>query len=191
MGYDMGEGGEGGAAAPGGQPSTGGAPGGPFAEYGGIDPNLDPELAMAIRISLEEAKYKDNQDGDNKPADAQTSAPAANAEPAGQPRVDSQMENAEPQDEQQDMDDDEEEDYDEELKAAMLLSMQGHQPEEGENVENKADNNVDDIADVIDEDFIGEIMEDLGVDMTEDAVKNILNPDKKKEDKKKDEDKKE
>ncbi|MES1913574.1 MAG: hypothetical protein MHM6MM_005759 [Cercozoa sp. M6MM] len=37
-----------GAAAP-----SGGA--GQFAEYGGVDPNLDPELAMAIRMSMEEA----------------------------------------------------------------------------------------------------------------------------------------
>jgi len=25
-------------------------------EYGGIDPNTDPELAMAMKLSLEEAK---------------------------------------------------------------------------------------------------------------------------------------
>ena len=39
--------------------STGGGGGGggdPFAEYGGIDPSMDPELAMAIRISAEEAR---------------------------------------------------------------------------------------------------------------------------------------
>jgi len=36
-----------------GRDSTGG---GAFAEYGGIDPSLDPELAMAIRISAEEAR---------------------------------------------------------------------------------------------------------------------------------------
>ncbi len=29
-----------------------------FAEYGGIDPNLDPELAMALRISLEEERAR-------------------------------------------------------------------------------------------------------------------------------------
>ena len=27
-----------------------------FQEYGGVDPNLDPELAMALRISLEEER---------------------------------------------------------------------------------------------------------------------------------------
>lgn len=32
-----------------------------FAEYGGVDPSLDPELANAIRISLEEAKKQEQQ----------------------------------------------------------------------------------------------------------------------------------
>ena len=42
--------GAGGAAAP----AAGG--GGRFEEYGGIDPSIDPELAMALRISMEEAR---------------------------------------------------------------------------------------------------------------------------------------
>ena len=29
-----------------------------FQEYGGVDPNLDPELAMALRISLEEERAR-------------------------------------------------------------------------------------------------------------------------------------
>lgn len=33
-----------------------GVPGGQFAEYGGIDPSLDPELAMVLRASMEEAR---------------------------------------------------------------------------------------------------------------------------------------
>jgi hypothetical protein len=36
----------------------------------GVDPNIDPELAMAIRISLEEAKARNGQ----RPADAQQEA---------------------------------------------------------------------------------------------------------------------
>jgi len=32
--------------------------GGQFAEYGGVDPSLDPELAQALRISLEEERAK-------------------------------------------------------------------------------------------------------------------------------------
>jgi 26S proteasome regulatory subunit N10 len=36
--------------------NLGGAGGGGFEEFGGIDPNMDPELAMAIRVSTEEAR---------------------------------------------------------------------------------------------------------------------------------------
>lgn len=43
---------------------AGGAPapaaGNNLAQYGGIDPNLDPELAMALRISLEEERARQN-----------------------------------------------------------------------------------------------------------------------------------
>ena len=46
-----GAGGVGGAAAGGGVPQAS-----QFADYGGVDPSLDPELAMALRISLEEAR---------------------------------------------------------------------------------------------------------------------------------------
>ena len=47
----MGGGAEGGAAAV-------GAGAGHLAEFGGIDPNLDPELAFAMRISMEEEKAR-------------------------------------------------------------------------------------------------------------------------------------
>jgi 26S proteasome regulatory subunit N10 len=30
----------------------------PFAEFGGVDPNLDPELAMALRVSIEEERAR-------------------------------------------------------------------------------------------------------------------------------------
>lgn len=56
--------GMGGAADAGGAGAAvgGGVPANPvanqFAEYGGIDPNLDPELAMALRISLEEERAR-------------------------------------------------------------------------------------------------------------------------------------
>lgn len=38
--------------------SPGGAGGDDFAEYGGVDPNLDPELAMVLRISMEEERAR-------------------------------------------------------------------------------------------------------------------------------------
>lgn len=34
----------------------GGADANPYAEYGGVNPDLDPELAMALRLSAEEAR---------------------------------------------------------------------------------------------------------------------------------------
>lgn len=51
---------DGGMVAPamGGSAATGGG-GGNFAEYGGVDPSLDPELAMAIRVSTEEARARE------------------------------------------------------------------------------------------------------------------------------------
>jgi 26S proteasome regulatory subunit N10 len=58
---DMGYGGEGMQAdvfPGGGAPAQ--AAGGNFGQYGGIDPNLDPELAMALRISLEEERARQN-----------------------------------------------------------------------------------------------------------------------------------
>ena len=60
QGMDMGMGGAADAGA--GAAAAGGVPANPvasqFAEYGGIDPNLDPELAMALRISLEEERAR-------------------------------------------------------------------------------------------------------------------------------------
>lgn len=53
-----------GAAA--GGAGIGGAAPSQFAEYGGIDPNLDPELAMALRISLEEERARQVQPSDEQ-----------------------------------------------------------------------------------------------------------------------------
>lgn len=46
MGGDMGGAGAGGGGGDG------------FAEYGGVDPNMDPELAMALRVSMEEERAR-------------------------------------------------------------------------------------------------------------------------------------
>jgi 26S proteasome regulatory subunit N10 len=52
--------GAGAAAGFGAGAGIGGAPS-QFADFGGIDPNLDPELAQAIRISLEEQRARQNE----------------------------------------------------------------------------------------------------------------------------------
>lgn len=48
------------AAAGAGAAAGGGADfgGGTFAEFGGVDPNMDPELAMALRVSMEEERAR-------------------------------------------------------------------------------------------------------------------------------------
>lgn len=199
------DGAEGGADAPGGaaQPGAsagagaGSAPaGGQFSEYGGIDPNLDPELAMAIRISLEEAKY---QDGDGKKEDDKPTDQPAAAETPGNPDAQTPEQPAATGDDDMAVDDapaevdgDEQDDYEEELEAAKLLSMQGAEPTptpaQDTDKPQEAAQADEDLGGVIDEEFLGEIMQDLGVNMTEDAVKTILNDDEKKDEDKKDED---
>lgn len=58
----IGGGGRGGGGMPGspGGAAAGGGGGGAdaFAEYGGVDPNMDPELAMALRVSMEEERAR-------------------------------------------------------------------------------------------------------------------------------------
>jgi len=56
-GGGMGMSGGSGVGASGGDMDVGGASGG-FADYGGIDPNMDPELAMALRVSMEEERAR-------------------------------------------------------------------------------------------------------------------------------------
>jgi len=93
-----------GAAAGG---DTGG--GGGFADFGGVDPNMDPELAMALRVSMEEerarqeraaaaaaAETKDDdggdEEGDTEMADA--AAPAEAAAAAGLSEEDALLQQA-------------------------------------------------------------------------------------------------
>jgi len=46
------------AAATGGAGGGGGGGGDEFAEFGGVNPNMDPELAMALRVSMEEERAR-------------------------------------------------------------------------------------------------------------------------------------
>lgn len=73
-----GAGGGGGYGAGGGDYETGGSGGGGgeyggggFADFGGVDPNMDPELAMALRVSMEEERSR------------QERAAASQAQPSG------------------------------------------------------------------------------------------------------------
>jgi len=76
MGGDMG-----GAAA-----GAGGGGGDTFAQYGGVDPNMDPELAMALRVSMEEERARQERvsaaaaesNQEEKSGDGEDDAAAAN-----------------------------------------------------------------------------------------------------------------
>ena len=79
QGKDSGGGGSGG-----GESTGGGGGGSAAAEFGGIDPNLDPELAMALRISMEEERARQEAAAAETPADgaAAEASPAASTEDA-------------------------------------------------------------------------------------------------------------
>ncbi|KAI9911329.1 hypothetical protein PsorP6_009620 [Peronosclerospora sorghi] len=65
--------------------SSGGGGNDNFAEYGGVDPSMDPELALALRVSMEEERAR--QEAAQKraaEAEAAAAAPAA-AAPAHEP----------------------------------------------------------------------------------------------------------
>jgi len=73
QGKDSGGGGSGESSTGGG---GGGGGGGSFQEFGGIDPNLDPELAMALRISMEEERARQEAAASADGAAAEASEPA-------------------------------------------------------------------------------------------------------------------
>ena len=71
-----------------GESSTGGGGGGgSFQEFGGIDPNLDPELAMALRISMEEERARQEAAASADGAAAEASPEAAEAPAASTPKT--------------------------------------------------------------------------------------------------------
>jgi len=85
-----------------------------FDEYGGVDPNVDPELAMALRMSLESAENERKA----REVPTPTSA-AASTEPAAPPAAAT----AAPNPDAMDVDD-----MDEDLRAAIALSLSSAQP---------------------------------------------------------------
>lgn len=63
--------------------SSGGGGSDAFAEYGGVDPSMDPELALALRVSMEEERAR--QEAAQKRAAEVETASAATAAPAPAP----------------------------------------------------------------------------------------------------------
>ena len=137
-----------------------GAGGDPMANLG-FDPNMDPELAMALRLSMEEANAAEAQN--NPPAQE---VPATNANPNVQPGL-------APVNEDDNMYDEDPVDDEEELQKALALSMvpdangevkpQANQPERLDteaNVPQTAEEKVD-----IDANFMKDVIGELGIDI--------------------------
>ena len=140
QGKDSGGSGGGGEASTGG----GGGGGGGFAEFGGIDPNLDPELAMALRISMEEerARQEAAASAEGAAAEASPAASTEEAPAASTPKTPEAPDNDDSMDEDDallqealamSMKEDEgatvepaamEDDDEEEMKLALAMSMQ-------------------------------------------------------------------
>lgn len=162
------------AAAGGDAPAA--AAGGQFDMYGGVDPSLDPELANAIRISLEEAKAAEGPGDDAAAAEAPPASDPAPAQPE-QPAAQEEAQADDPMGE-------EEEEMDEETRAlleeAKRLSMMDAEPAQEE--EDKPQETAGNDADVIDEEFLGELMEDFDVKLDDKEKEDAL---KKKEEEKK------
>jgi 26S proteasome regulatory subunit N10 len=131
-GDDGGGGGGGGAAAGG-----GGDGGGNFAQYGGVNPDLDPELAMALRVSMEEERAR-QESAPAEPAAAETPA-AGTATPA--PAVKEEAGMADAEEDEDDMlakalamsqaeggEAMDTNDSDEALQLALQMSMQAEEP---------------------------------------------------------------
>ena len=150
-----------------------------------VDPNMDPELAMALRLSMEEANANANQAANADPAPNQEAAAAGGSNPAGtQPGL-----NAANQD-NDDMYSDDGQDEDAALQEALELSRVPDKPDAGtmkaaEEAPKKEEEKKPTTADVnIDDDFMNDVMKDLGIDGDDGKKDEDKDKDKKDGDKK-------
>ena len=152
----------------------------------GFDPNMDPELAMAIRISLEEARAqekKDEGEGEVKPEEEKVEEKAGegtkmeteNVEKGNtsgnenQPAVFSQPK-------EDDLYDDEDMDSEEILKKAMELSLQDAPNQELKDnamQEEKTEEKTEDQA-FQDPSFVNELLNSVGIDPNDPKMKEAL-----------------
>lgn len=166
--------------------ADGGGAGNDFASLG-VDPNIDPDLAMAIRLSMEEARA--NEAANAEPAtNAEAAGGGGAANPGTQPGL-----NAANQDNDDMYSDGEGQDEDAALQEALELSKMPDKPDAAqakkpvEAAAKKDEEKKPATEDVnIDEDFMNDVMQDLGIDMNDDdAAKKEKEKEKKDGDEKK------
>lgn len=195
------------AAAAGGFDTGGGSN---FAEYGGVDPNMDPELAMALRVSMEEERARqeraaaaaaESKEGDAEMTDASPDGGTAEAADMGLSEEEALLQQAlamsmnenEPTTEgaaaEEDSkpaaaptaDVDMEEDDDAEMQMALQMSLQADQEDES-----KAEGQFQDPA------FVNELLGSMpGVDPNDPEIQEALRKAQEGKKGKKDDDKKE
>jgi len=68
-----------------GTPSTTGTPATNFAAFGGVDPNIDPELALALKISMEEERARQESENKKKGDEGKPSEPSVPTPTASKP----------------------------------------------------------------------------------------------------------
>jgi 26S proteasome regulatory subunit N10 len=143
---------------------------------GGVDPNLDPEMAMVLRMSLEEERARQqaavaSSSGDAMQTESAAAGSGSSADAAG--------------------DDGDEDEYDEDalLQQALMMSMQMNQPSESSsqpaaaaaattttNADNKASDMDVDVNEAFqDEAFVKDLLTDAGID--EDDLLGLLDED--------------
>jgi len=77
----------------GGAAVTGGGGGGDeFAEYGGVNPNMDPELAMALRVSMEEERARQERIARDQAATATVDEASSESKEGGEEKTEMDVE---------------------------------------------------------------------------------------------------
>jgi len=139
----------------------------------GVDFENDPELAQALRISMDEERARQNEDG--KADGATAGALAAEAVPG-----------AAAAQEPADGEDSHDEEY--YIEQAKKLSMMGVGAEENAAVETPAapEQQVD-IKDVVNTDFMKDLVNDLGLDIEGDGLDGLVGGSNGEEEKKEEE----
>lgn len=85
----------GGAASTGGAGGAGGGGGDEFAEFGGVNPNMDPELAMALRVSMEEERARQERIARDQAASSTADEGSGEAKEGGEQKTEMEVEEAE------------------------------------------------------------------------------------------------
>lgn len=139
---------------------------GNFEEYGGYDPNTDPEMALAMQLSLQEAQA--NRGNQEQPGVAEPAAPVAPISEA-----DAHME----------IDED-----DEELQAAIRMSLMEEDPEQpqAQSPQQEEEKKNESSALFQDESYVASLLSTIpGVNLDDPAIQEALKR-KDEEEKKKD-----